>query len=81
MEVSNLVTPTLKKWRDDPEKTIEWISMTATFFFLAWLGTRFLVVAAYDVISIFGTDGVTWKAPQVVSESRSETQISSSRFE
>ena len=46
-------TTTVKSWRDDPEKAIEWISMSVTFFFLAWLGARAVVYAATDVASMF----------------------------
>ncbi len=50
MTISQATTETVKSWRDDPEKTIEWISMSVTFFFLAWLGARAVVYAATDVI-------------------------------
>ena len=53
MTISQATTATVKSWRDDPEKAIEWISMSVTFFFLAWLGARAVVYAATDVVSMF----------------------------
>ena len=53
MKISQATTDTVKSWRDDPEKAIEWISMSVTFFFLAWLGARAVVYAAIDVVSMF----------------------------
>jgi len=55
MAISQATTETVKSWRDDPEKTIEWISMSVTFFFLAWLGARAVVYAATDVVSMFSS--------------------------
>ena len=55
MVISQATTEIVKSWRDDPEKTIEWISMSATFFFLAWLGARALVYAVTDVVSMFSS--------------------------
>jgi|TARA_B100001971_G_scaffold163757_1_gene154204 hypothetical protein len=55
MAISQATTETVKSWRDDPEKTIEWISMSVTFFFLAWLGARALVYAVTDVVSMFSS--------------------------
>ena len=55
MELSKSTANTVKSWRDDPEKTIEWISMSVTFFFLAWLGARAVVYAATDVVSMFSS--------------------------
>mgnify|MGYP001309990084 CR=1 FL=1 len=55
MELSKSTANTVKSWRDDPEKTIEWISMSVTFFFLAWLGARAVVYAATDVVSLFSS--------------------------
>ena len=53
MKISQATTDTVKSWRDDPEKAIEWISMSVVFFFLAWLGARTVVYAAIDVVSMF----------------------------
>ena len=55
MAISQATTETVKSWRDGPEKTIEWISMSVTFFFLAWLGARALVYAVTDVVSMFSS--------------------------
>ena len=55
MAISQATTETVKSWRDDPEKTIEGISMSVTFFFLAWLGARAVVYAATDVVSMFSS--------------------------
>ena len=55
MTISQATTETVKSWRDDPEKAIEWISMSVTFFFLAWLGVRAVVYAATDVVSMFSS--------------------------
>ena len=55
MNISQATIETVKSWRDDPEKAIEWISMSITFFFLAWLGARAVVYAATDVISMFSS--------------------------
>ena len=55
MTISQATTATAKSWRDDPEKAIEWISMSVTFFFLAWLGARAGVYAATDGVSMFSS--------------------------
>ena len=55
MKISQATTDTVKSWRDDPEKAIEWISMSVIFFFLAWLGARAVVHAAPDVASMFSS--------------------------
>ena len=55
MTISQTTTETVKSWRDDPEKAIEWISMSVTFFFLAWLGARAVVYAATDVVSMLSS--------------------------
>ena len=55
MKISQATTDTVKSWRDDPEKAIEWISMSVTFFFLAWLGARAVVYAATDVVSMLSS--------------------------
>ena len=53
MTISQATTETVKSWRDDPEKAIEWISMSVILFFLAWLGVRAVVYAVTDVVSMF----------------------------
>ena len=55
MELSKTTAKTVKSWRDNPDKVIEWVSMSVTFFFLAWLGARAVVYAATDVISMFSS--------------------------
>ena len=55
MTISQTTTETVKSWRDDPEKVIEWVSMSVTFFFLAWLGARAVVYAVTDVVSMFSS--------------------------
>ena len=55
MAISQATTETVKSWRDDPEKAIEWISMSVILFFLAWLGARALVYAVTDVVSMFSS--------------------------
>ena len=55
MELSTNTANTVKSWRDDPEKTIEWISMSVILFFLAWLGVRAVVYAVTDVVSMFSS--------------------------
>jgi len=55
MTISQATTETVKSWRDNPDKVIEWISMSVTFFFLAWLGARAVVYAATDVVSMFSS--------------------------
>ena len=55
MKISQATTDTVKSWRDDPEKAIEWISMSVIFFFLAWLGARTVVYAATDVVSMLSS--------------------------
>ena len=55
MKISQATTDTVKSWRDDPEKAIEWISMSVILFFLAWLGVRAVVYAVTDVVSMFSS--------------------------
>ena len=55
MTISQATTETVKSWRDNPDKVIEWVSMSVTFFFLAWLGARAVVYAATDVVSMFSS--------------------------
>ena len=55
MTISQATTDTVKSWRDDPEKAIEWISMSVILFFLAWLGVRAVVYAVTDVVSMFSS--------------------------
>ena len=55
MKISQATTDTVKSWRDDPEKAIDWISMSVTFFFLAWLGLRAVVYAVTDIVSMFSS--------------------------
>ena len=55
MKISQATTDTVKSWRDDPEKAIEWISMSVILFFLAWLGLRAVVYAATDIVSMFSS--------------------------
>ena len=55
MTISQATTETVKSWRDDPEKAIEWISMSVILFFLAWLGVRAVVYAVTDVVSMFSS--------------------------
>ena len=55
MAISQATTETVKSWRDDPEKAIEWISMSVILFFLAWLGLRAVVYAVTDVVSMFSS--------------------------
>ena len=55
MKLSKTTAETVKSWRDNPDKVIEWVSMSVTFFFLAWLGARAVVYAATDVISMFSS--------------------------
>ena len=55
MELSKTTAKTVKSWRDNPDKVIEWVSMSVTFFFLAWLGARAVVYAATDVVSMFSS--------------------------
>ncbi len=55
MNISQATTTTVKSWRDDPEKAIEWISMSVIFFFLGWLGVRAVVYAVTDVVSMFSS--------------------------
>ena len=55
MKISQATTDTVKSWRDDPEKAIEWISMSVILFFLAWLGVRAVVYAVTDIVSMFSS--------------------------
>ena len=55
MTISQATTETVKSWRDNPDKVIEWVSMSVTFFFLAWLGARAVVYAATDVVSMLSS--------------------------
>ena len=55
MKLSKTTAKTVKSWRDNPDKVIEWVSMSVTFFFLAWLGARAVVYAATDVMSMFSS--------------------------
>ena len=55
MTISQATTETVKSWRDDPEKAIEWISMSVILFFLAWLGLRAVVYAVTDIVSMFSS--------------------------
>ena len=55
MKISQATTDTVKSWRDDPEKAIEWISMSVILFFLAWLGLRAVVYAVTDIVSMFSS--------------------------
>ena len=55
MAISQATTETVKSWRDDPEKAIEWISMSVILFFLAWLGLRAVVYAVTDIVSMFSS--------------------------
>ena len=55
MTISQTTTETVKSWRDNPDKVIEWVSLSVTFFFLAWLGARAVVYAAPDVVSMFSS--------------------------
>ena len=55
MKLSKTTAKTVKSWRDNPDKVIEWVSMSVTFFFLAWLGARAVVYAATDVVSMFSS--------------------------
>jgi hypothetical protein len=55
MKISQSTKDTVKSWRDDPEKAIEWISMSVILFFLAWLGLRAVVYAVTDIVSMFSS--------------------------
>ena len=55
MKLSKTTAKTVKSWRDNPDKVIEWVSMSVTFFFLAWLGARAVVYAVTDVVSMFSS--------------------------
>jgi hypothetical protein len=75
MELSKTAATTVKSWRDNPEKVLEWVSMGIFFFFLAWFSVRALVYASADVASMISsisidesryvaehTDNNPWKA-------------------
>jgi hypothetical protein len=55
MKLSKTTAKTVKSWRDNPDKVIEWVSMSVIFFFLAWLGARAVVYAATDVVSMLSS--------------------------
>ena len=55
MELSKTTAKTFKSWRDNPDKTIEGISMSMTFFFLAWVGVKTLAYSAFDVYSMMSS--------------------------
>ena len=55
MTIAQAATETVKSWRDDPDKVIEWISMSVILFFLAWLGLRAVVYAVTDIVSMFSS--------------------------
>ena len=55
MELSKTAATTVKSWRDNPEKVLEWVSMGIFFFFLAWFSVRALVYASADVASMISS--------------------------